>query len=77
MKRLLILFTLLIIASCAKQSKPSYIVQVSLGGWNAPEYQAVLGLSDGNVVAHKKALAVIAFVAVAAGSKHCGRCCDG
>ena len=40
MKRLLILFTLLILASCGKQTKPSYIVQVSLGGWNAPEYSA-------------------------------------
>ena len=40
MKRFLILFTLFILASCGNQSKPSYIVQVSLGGWDAPEYSA-------------------------------------
>lgn len=40
MKRLLILFSLFILASCGNQSKPSYIVQVSLGGWGAPEYSA-------------------------------------
>ena len=40
MKRLLIILTLLFLASCGKPSKPSYIVQVSLGGWDAPEYSA-------------------------------------
>lgn len=40
MKRLLIILTLFFLASCGKPSKPSYIVQVSLGGWAAPEYSA-------------------------------------
>ncbi len=35
-----ILLTLIVLASCGKQTKPSYIVQVSLGGWDAPEYSA-------------------------------------
>jgi hypothetical protein len=40
MKRFLIVLILIVLASCGKQTKPSYIVQVSLGGWNAPEYSA-------------------------------------
>ena len=40
MKRLLILLAIIVLASCGNQSRPSYIVQVSLGGWNAPEYSA-------------------------------------
>ena len=42
MKRLsLILLALLFLASCQeKAAKPGYIVQVSLGGWNSPDYTA-------------------------------------
>ena len=42
MKKLsLILFALLALASCQKKAdKPGYVVQVSLGGWNSPDYTA-------------------------------------
>ena len=42
MKKLsLILFALLALAACQKQAeKPGYVVQVSLGGWNSPDYTA-------------------------------------
>ena len=42
MKRLsLILLALLFLVSCQeKAAKPGYIVQVSLGGWNSPDYTA-------------------------------------
>ena len=42
MKKLsLILFAILALAACReKEAKPGYIVQVSLGGWNSPDYTA-------------------------------------
>ena len=42
MKRFtLILLALLAMVSCQdKSAKPGYIVQVSLGGWNSPDYTA-------------------------------------
>ena len=42
MKKLsLILFALLALAACQKKAdKPGYVVQVSLGGWNSPDYTA-------------------------------------
>ena len=40
-KALILLFSLLILAACReKAAKPGYIVQVSLGGWNSPDYTA-------------------------------------
>ncbi len=40
MKRLLLILAMVILASCGKNIKPSYIVQVSLGGWDSPQYSA-------------------------------------
>ena len=42
MKRVtILLFTLLAFAACQeKPDEPGYIVQVSLGGWNHPDYTA-------------------------------------
>ena len=37
----LLLFALLALAACQeKPAEPGYIVQVSLGGWNHPDYTA-------------------------------------
>ena len=41
MKKLVILMALLAVAACRpEKAEPSYIVQVSLGGWNKPDYTA-------------------------------------
>lgn len=42
MKKVIVLLSVLIaLASCGKRTEdPGYIVQVSLGGWNTPDYQA-------------------------------------
>ena len=40
-KTIYLLFALLVLAACGKRSdEPAYIVQVSLGGWNSPDYTA-------------------------------------
>ena len=40
-KVLILLFSLLALAACKEKApKPGYIVQVSLGGWNSPDYTA-------------------------------------
>ena len=40
-KTILLLFALLALAACGKRAaEPAYIVQVSLGGWNSPDYEA-------------------------------------
>lgn len=41
MKRITaLLLTLALLAACTAR-KPAYIVQVSLGGWNSPDYSAL------------------------------------
>ena len=41
MKKILLLLTLIALVSCGTRTdSPGYIVQVSLGGWNAPAYSA-------------------------------------
>lgn len=40
MKRFLLVLSLIILASCGKHAAPSYIVQVSLGGWDSPQYSS-------------------------------------
>lgn len=40
MKRLVFLAALLLAFACGKEKETDYIVQVSLGGWNSPDYAA-------------------------------------
>ena len=40
MKRLVFLAALLLAFACGKEKETDYIVQVSLGGWNSPDYTA-------------------------------------
>lgn len=49
MKKILFAVLLLVLASCGEKAhNPSYIVQVSLGGWNSPDYtaQQIIGRLD-------------------------------